>query len=53
MSKFAFLFDIQGLCYGPDCEWQFRSYVQFKCRWQEIMREISRLQNASFKSCNL
>jgi len=53
MSKFGFLFDIQGLCCGPDCEWQFRSCVQFGCIWQAIVREDSRLQNASFKSCNV
>ena len=33
--------------------WQFRSCVQFICRWQAIAREYSRLQNASFKPCNL
>ena len=27
MSKFGFPFDVHGLCYGPDCEWQFRSCV--------------------------
>jgi len=53
MSKFGFLFDIQGLCCGPDCELQFSSCVQFRCRWQAILREDSWLENASFKSCNL
>jgi len=33
-------------------EWQF-SCVQFRRRWQAIIREDSRMQNASFKSCNL
>ena len=33
--------------------WQCRSGVQFRCRWQAIVREHSRLQNASFKPCNL
>jgi len=29
--------------------WQFRSSVQLRCRWQAIIREYSRLQNAVFK----
>ena len=33
--------------------WQFRSNVQFRCRWQAIMWEKSRLQNAGFKPCNV
>jgi len=33
--------------------WQFRSFVQFRCRWQAIIREDSRMQNAGFKSRNL
>jgi len=33
--------------------WQFRSAVQFGCRWQAIMREYSRLKNASFQLGNL
>jgi len=27
--------------------WQFRSCVQFRCKWQAIIREDSRLQNSS------
>jgi len=33
--------------------WQVRSYFQFRCRWQAIIREESILQNAGFKWCNL
>jgi len=33
--------------------WQFRSCFQFRCRWQAIIREESRLQNAGFKWRNL
>jgi len=33
--------------------WQFRSCVQFRCRWQAIIWAESRLQNAGFKWCNL
>ena len=46
------------LC-SPDCEklkiyvWQLRICVQFICRWQAVVGKYSRLQIASFKSCNL
>ena len=33
--------------------WEFSSCVQFRCRWQAIIRRDSRLQNASIKSCKL
>jgi len=53
------LFDVQGdvkrswLWETKIYVWQFRSCVQFRCRWQAIIREESRLQNSGFKCCNL
>jgi len=33
--------------------WQFRSRVEFRFRWQAIIREESRLQSTGFKCCTL
>jgi len=32
---------------------QYRSCFQFRCKWQAMIREESRLQNGGFKWCNL
>jgi len=59
LSKLGFLFDVQGLVRRSWLwktkiyVWQCRSCVQFRCRWQEIIREDSRLQNASFNQLKI
>jgi len=59
LSKFGFLFDGQCLVERSWLwetkiyVWQFRSCVQFRYKWQAIIREETRLHNAGFKWCYL